>query len=108
MPGEAGIGAVTIAGLPERLGIVPSVKLSPADGYLVAICRVDGNRGLVCRVSNDVVSTCIDVYLITYEWSEPRDHSRRTLQPVNVRARTNRHFVFFERLREAARGRRLT
>jgi hypothetical protein len=37
MPGEAGIGAVTIAGLSERLGIVPSVKLPPADRDLVPV-----------------------------------------------------------------------
>src|SRR5437762_1534934 len=50
-----------------------------SEPLLVAIGRVDGNRGLVCGVAEDVIATRIDVGLITGEYAELRDDPRRGL-----------------------------
>ena len=104
MPRETGVRAVTIAALAEVR--CPSVKLPPADGDLIAICRVNCDRRLVRGVTDDVVTVRIDVHLITDESGVGRNHSRRTFQTVKTRRRRG-HLKFFERLWETSRRRRL-
>ena len=72
-----------------------AVELPPADCHLVAIGRINRNRGLVRRVAENVVATCIDIRLVTGEHAELRDHARRSLY---FSRRRRRHVVFFERL----------
>src|ERR1051326_3032846 len=50
---------------------------------------VDGiyDRTLVSRVANDVIPICIDVHLVADENAMWRDHSRRSLQPIDIRRR---------------------
>src|SRR6266480_913183 len=103
MPRHTCIGPVTIAGLPE-IGSI-GIKLPPTDRDLITIRRINGNRGLVCSVADDVIPLRVYVRLIADEWAVLRDHSRRGLEPVNQRGRL--HLVSFERLREAPRRRRL-
>ena len=60
-PVHAAVGCVSPAGLPEVGGNV--VELSPGDCHLAAVCGVNGNGALVRGVAEDVLPTCIDVYL---------------------------------------------
>src|SRR5206468_3424006 len=98
MPGETGVRTVAIAGLTE-VGR-PSIKLPPADGDFVPVCRVNRNRRLICGIADDVVPIRIDVGLVTSEDTIGRDHPGRSVQLVKA-WRRGRHLIFLERLREA-------
>jgi hypothetical protein len=54
MPRETGVRAVTIAALAEVR--CPGIKLPPANGDLIAICRVNCTIWLVRSVTDDVVT----------------------------------------------------
>src|SRR5438093_11928577 len=101
MPGETGVRTVAIAGLTE-VGR-PSIKLPPADGEFVPVCRGNRNRRLICGIADDVVPIRIDVGLVTSEDTIGRDHPGRTVQLVKARRR-RRYPGFFKRLREAPLG----
>jgi hypothetical protein len=88
-----------LAGLPENISDASppryAVKLAPTNCDLVAICWVNRNGRLIGSVADDIVAVGIDVHLETDEGTEVRDHSRPSLEPVNVRRRV---IVSFERL----------
>ena len=89
---HASVGRITPATLPE-VGRY-TVKLSPADCHPGAIGRVNRDRTFVRSVAKDVISILIHVCLVAEEAAKPRNHSRRGLDPVDVRSR--RVIVFFQ------------
>src|SRR6476619_4777368 len=90
---NATVGRISPTGLPE-VGL-NTVELSPADHHLVEICRINGNRGLIRSISEDIVAVCIDIRLVTGEHAELGVHSGRSLYFSRWR---RRHVVFFKRL----------
>jgi len=86
-PMHAAISRVSPAGLPE-VGC-NTVELSPGDCHLAAVCRVNGDGALVRGIPQDVIPTCIDVYLKARKQTELRDHSRRSL----YRSRSRRRII---------------
>jgi hypothetical protein len=94
-PVHAAITAVTPACLPKiRLD---TVELPPADHHFVAVRRINGNRGLIGSISQDIVASRIHVRLVTDEHSVRRDHPRRSFY---LSRKSRWIVVFFERLKE--------
>src|SRR5205085_8436893 len=85
------IGGVTPTALP-KVG-QHAVKLPPPDCHFAGVCRVNRDRTFVSCVTDDVIPICIDVNLVTDENAIRRDHSRRTLQPIDISWRI---VVFFQ------------
>ncbi len=88
---DSAISGITPAALPEvRRNIV---KLSPTNCHPAAIGRVNRDGTFVRGVTDDVIAICVDVRLVANEDAMRRDHSRRGLEPVDVRRRI---VVFFQ------------
>ena len=81
-PRDAAISGVSPAALPEvgRVG----VKLSPAYGHSAGVGWIHCDRGFVSGVPDDVLVVRINVHLIADEAAIRGDHSRRSIQPVNI------------------------
>src|SRR4029077_19058797 len=71
------------------------VKLSPAYGHSAGVGWIHCDRRLVRRVADYILVVRINVHLIADEAPIWGDHSRRSLQAVNIARRV---IVFFERL----------
>src|SRR6266516_405455 len=90
-PVDAAIGGITPAALSEVR--CNAVKLPPTNCHLVAVCGINRDRALVRSVANDVHPVRVDVCLIADEDPIRGDHSRRSLQTVNIGRRV---VVFFQ------------
>ena len=90
-PGRAAIGSIR----PPRLPKVRSyaVELSPTDRHIVGIGWINTDRGLIGRVTQDIVSVSVDVHLITGVGTKRRYRFRGHLQPAEE---SRRVIVFFE------------
>jgi len=84
-PVHATISGVSPAALP-KVGC-NTVELSPSDCHLAAVRGVNGNGALVRGVAENVVPTCIHVYLEARKRTELRDHPRRSFYRSRRRRR---------------------
>src|SRR4029077_7248143 len=96
-PGRAAVSGISPAALPE-VGQY-AVKLPPTNGHFVTVGGINGNGRLIGSVAQNIVAVSIDVHLEAGEWAELRDHSRPSLDPVNVRRRVIVSFEWLTRVK---------